>query len=179
LWPVKTVTLIATPAKPRSNQGNLFVRTAPEPEKAEVLQAKLRGLTGQVDAIGRSTVGAPGIVDSTMPGSFTVLPFVTAYTTKKKNPSPQTEDDLLRLYRPPKKARVRIAKGQPTHISFSSVSAAIKKCSGPWRLSGNWWTERWAREVWDIELQLGAGVAFYRIFQDLASNLWYVVGKFD
>jgi protein ImuB len=177
--PVKTVIVIATPAKPRSSQGNLFVRAAPEPEKAEVLQAKLRGLTGQVDAIGRSTVGAPGIVDSRMPGSFTVLPFVAAYTKKKKNPSPQTEDDLLRLYRPPKNARVRIAKGQPSHISFGSVSAAIKKCSGPWRLSGNWWAERWAREVWDIELQLSAGVAFYRTFQDLASNRWYVAGKFD
>jgi protein ImuB len=177
--PVKTVALTAEPAKPRSSQGNLFVRAAPEPEKAEVLQAKLRSLTGQVDGSSRSTVGVPGIVDSTQPDNFTVLPFVSAATKKKKVLPPQIEDDLLRLYRPPKRARVRIVDGQPAHISFGSVSAAVKQCSGPWKLSGNWWTEYWAREIWDIELRVASGVACYRAFQDLVSNRWYVAGKFD
>jgi protein ImuB len=177
--PVKTVTLKAKAAKPRSGQGNLFVRAAPEPEKAEVLQAKLRSLTGQVDGSGRSTVGVPGIADSTQPGNFTVLPFVAAGTKKKKVLPPQIEDDLLRMYRPPRKAKVRIVDGQPAHISFGSVSAAVKECSGPWKLSGNWWTEHWAREIWDVELRLDSGAVFYRAFQDLVSNRWYIAGKFD
>ena len=73
----------------------------------------------------------------------------------------------------------------------------MTQCVGPWRTSGDWWTESgesgrsgreersphpphqaypphpasWDRDEWDVALADGA---VYRIFQDRAANGWFI-----
>jgi protein ImuB len=175
--PILRIALTAEPARPRYTQGNLFLRAAPEAEKVEVLQAKLRSIVGETDMLNRNTVGAPGMVDSHEPDSFKVLPFMASCSEKKALPAPQSEEDMLRIYRPPRSARVRVARDAPVHIAFSGISSAILQSSGPWRCAGSWWKKKWEREFWDIELRLTAGLAQYRIYRDVLTNGWFVAGK--
>jgi len=52
--------------------------------------------------------------------------------------------------------------------------------AGPWRSSGDWWErEAWARDEWDIALQIADGVALYRLVHDLLGGGWYVEGSYD
>ena len=65
--------------------------------------------------------------------------------------------------------------------------------AGPWRSSGDWWTETtketgadkspgpFDREEWDVALanENGEGVALYRIYRDLASGHWFVDASYD
>ncbi|HXB20811.1 MAG TPA: DNA polymerase Y family protein [Candidatus Solibacter sp.] len=188
--PVRTMKLTAEPAQPRFTQANLFVRTAPEPEKIEVLQARLRAVVGETDQEGRNTVGSPELINSHKPDSFTVVPAFAETkrqkksTTRQKTPAQQKteaqqEEDLLRIYRPPKPATVRELNGRPQHISFANAAGTIGKVSGPWRCSGQWWKKKWEQEIWDIELPVNEGWVRYRIYHDLLSNCWAVAGKFN
>ena len=180
--PVRTMKLAAEPAHPRFTQANLFVRTAPEPEKVEVLQSKLRSVVGETDKEGRSTVGSPELVNSHKPDSFTVIPAFRETKGQKNSTQksgPQQEEDLLRIYRPPKPATIKQLNGRPQHISFANASGTISKISGPWRCSGQWWKKKWEREIWDIELPVDQGQARYRIYHDLLSDDWAILGKFN
>jgi len=177
--PVIAVTLKAIPAKPRAAQGNLFIRSAPEAEKVEVLQAKLRSVVGPQDAQGRNTVGAPCVVDSHKPDSFAVEPFAEPSGKKKPRGTSQPEENLLRIYRPPKEARVQTRNGRPAHLFFAGLSSTVSRASGPWRHSGGWWNGNWEHDVWDVELPFSFGFGRYRIYRDLQKHGWYVRGKFN
>ena len=177
--PVIAVTLKVIPAKPRVNQGNLFIRSAPEAEKMELLQVKLRSVVGAQDKQGRGTVGAPCVVDSHKPDSFSVLPFTEAADRRKQKSGVQPEENLLRIYRPPKEAHVRISNGRPIHLFFAGISSTVSRASGPWRCSGHWWNGTWNHDVWDVELPLSSGHGRYRIYRDLHEHCWFVRGKFN
>ena len=177
--PVIAVTLKAIPARPRVAQGNLFVRSAPEAEKVEVLQAKLRSVVGPQDAQGRNTVGAPCVVDSHKPDNFAVQPFTEPSGKKKPRSATQPEENLLRIYRPPKEARVQVRNGKPARLFFAGLSTTVSRASGPWRHSGDWWNGNWEHDVWDVELPIASGNGRYRIYRDLQKRGWYVRGKFN
>ena len=59
--------------------------------------------------------------------------------------------------------------------------------AGPWRSSGDWWTEQsekdqagaWDREEWDVALANGTGVALYRIYRDMGSGEWFADASYD
>ena len=73
--------------------------------------------------------------------------------------------------------------------------------AGPWRSSGDWWTENakpenpsagqagpWEREEWDIALahasndgakEVGSNIALYRIYRDLATDRWFADASYD
>ena len=59
----------------------------------------------------------------------------------------------------------------------SSLRGEILDAAGPWRTSGEWWTQtRWARDEWDIGLDNGA---LYRIYYELDSSRWFVDALYD
>jgi protein ImuB len=65
--------------------------------------------------------------------------------------------------------------------------------AGPWRSSGDWWTQPssaqpptgearvWDREEWDIALapEKSGDVALYRIYHDIASGNWFADASYD
>ena len=81
----------------------------------------------------------------------------------------------LRAIRPPRSARVQMASGQPVHVQAEGVRGHVVSSAGPWRTSGDWWTnDPWARDEWDIALSDGT---LYRIYSE--QGRWFVEGSYD
>src|SRR5215470_3556187 len=69
--PILKVTITATPTKPRATQGGLFLPLSPEPEKLELVLARIAGV------VGKENVGWPELVDTHRPDAFRMQRFVT------------------------------------------------------------------------------------------------------
>src|SRR5262249_28541428 len=81
----------------------------------------------------------------------------------------------LRLLRPPCPARVTLTAGRPVHLQSDRLTARIVASVGPWRSSGEWWTEqRWIHDEWDAELADGT---LCRLAHDGSS--WRLEGIYD
>jgi protein ImuB len=63
---------------------------------------------------------------------------------------------------------------RPAEIKSERARGKISEASGPWRSSGNWWENAWARDEWDIRLANGRA---YRLAQ--IQNQWFIEGIFD
>ena len=181
---VKSVNVEARPARQRYTQGGLFSTLAPEPERLEVTLARIRGVVGETDIVGRARVGSAEVLNSNRPDDFQVSAFV-AHDSKHAVEEPRQEPAvIMSMFRPPLAARVRCQSKRPIHISFGAVDSVVISAAGPWMTSGNWWkTDEWHREEWDVALYLPAGVGLYRIFRDLREGLredqWFVEGLYD
>jgi protein ImuB len=95
----------------------------------------------------------------------------------------------LRRCRHPVPARVAIENGRPVRVTSDRrgfLGGTVVNCAGPWRSSGYWWTHQgqaglaclprqaclpWNRDEWDVALSDGA---LYRIFQDRATEGWFI-----
>ena len=102
---------------------------------------------------------------------------------------------VLRRFRAPVAARVAVRHGRPVRVEAPRVSGgAVMRRAGPWRTSGQWWTDAgavspgaspaptpaerapWDRDEWDVALTDG-GV--YRIFHDRRADRWFLEGMVD
>ena len=103
---------------------------------------------------------------------------------------------MLRRFREPPPACVRVQRGRPVEIVASQVSKReVVQCAGPWRMSGEWWDGAsaegvpvalspvassvrapWDHDEWDVSLADG-GV--YRIFHDRQVDRWFLAGMID
>jgi protein ImuB len=87
---------------------------------------------------------------------------------------------VLRLFRPPLHAKVEVQRGQPVRVAFLQQRGVVIACAGPWRTSGEWWTnDGWRRDEWDVAVQAKDSIALYRLYRDLNSGDWFVYGSYD
>ena len=127
---------------------------------------------------------------SVHPGSCAPLPFRSS-VSRSDTSSREVSLSFLgfRVFRPPLRANVEASGGWPTRIKASagagrSIGGSVLRVAGPWRTSGDWWTEdRWARDEWDVavgnsEASQEKGTV-YRIYRDLRSDGWFVEGIYD
>jgi protein ImuB len=170
--PVVHLWMRVTPAKPRAAQHGLFVPMAPEPVKLELTLARIAAL------VGPGCVGSPELIDAHRPGAFRMTrfgeskPLAPLAVATAVSTAPRL---TLRVYRPPRAAYVTIDNGHPSHLAADGIRGDIVSLAGPWRTSGDWWTEDpWARDEWDIAL---SGGAVYRIY--CCSRGWFVEGSYD
>ena len=81
----------------------------------------------------------------------------------------------LRIFRPPRAARVAVASGRPGFVAADGIRGKVLDLAGPWRTSGDWWTsDPWSRDEWDIALSDGA---IYRLYCEPRG--WFVEGSYD
>jgi len=117
----------------------------------------------------------------------------------------------MRLLRPACQLQVRLAEGRPDRVATESkqkdheeLQGRVVWSAGPWRSSGDWWTENakqchednanteqagpWNREEWDIALahpgndganEMGENIALYRIYRDLTTGQWFADASYD
>jgi protein ImuB len=156
------------PAPPRIAQSGLFMPAAPEPEKLQTLLARLRALAGE------DHVGSPEILNSHRPDAYQLRP--CAFDPgEPKDAAPRVLHLALRYFRPPLAARVDIDRGILRRVASSRVSGRVLECAGPWRTSGDWWTDTvWSRDEWDVVLE---DRAIYRLY--LTSDQWFIDGSYD
>ena len=177
---VIAVSINCEPVKPRVMQTGLFIPLAPEPEKLELMLARLAKL------VGAKNVGSPELLDTHRPDAFRVKRFElrekkrsranskqrTANSKQQANENPQSEIRKpkstlgFRVFRPPLRALVQAEGGCPREISAwnknKSVHGKVVCVAGPWRTSGGWWRkDTWARDEWDVAIKAreqGSGV---------------------
>ena len=167
--PVVHVHLEAKPVKPRAAQSGLYVPVAPEPVKLELTLARIKSFVGE------DKVGSPELLDTHRPGAFRMR----SAGEEWRKALPCTKRSLtllaLRIFRPPRAARVAIASGRPSFVAAEGIRGRVLELAGPWRTSGDWWTvDPWERDEWDIALSDGA---LYRIY--CAPPGWFVEGSYD
>jgi protein ImuB len=149
---IEKIKLALAPAESRRVQHDLFVPSAPEPEKLELTLAKIRALVGE------KNVKTPELRDTHRPG-WSISDARLAF----------------RYFRPPVEARVETERGVPKHISTRVCRGRIEKIAGPWRSSGDWWREdAWDRDEWDVSLADGGLYRIYRV-----KHGWFVEGIYD
>jgi len=165
--------LHAQSAAPHRAQHGLFMPQAPEPGKLEVLLARLRKLLGE------NQVGSPELLDDNRQDAFRMAPFVPPPPVKARK-SVGTVPTALRVYRPPQPIGVSLNESLPIQVFWNGQRYVVAEFAGPWRLSGQWWSEsNWNREEWDVRLACGGATQTCRIARDPSSNCWYVQGTYD
>jgi protein ImuB len=181
--PILKIHLAAEPVHPRSAQGGLFLPPSPEPEKLELTLARIASMVGE------NNVGAVELLDTHHPQGFRMQRFVAAVPRKserEKLPDSAEEQSAvtaLRRFRPPLRVHVTLENSQPTRVACTkkkSVQGDVLWKAGPWRASGDWWErEAWSRDEWDLALQNGEAISFYRLVHDLLGGAWFVEGTYD
>jgi protein ImuB len=151
------------PVEARVLQHGLFLPQAPAPEKLQLTLARLTALLGE------GNVGSPELVDTHRPDAFVMRAFSSEAPARPTQPV--TIRFAFRYYRPAVAAQVRVKAERPVSVNAQSILTA----AGPWRASGDWWTNApWNREEWDVELSNGG---LYRVYS--ASSRWFLEGMYD
>jgi protein ImuB len=154
---VDRVTISVDTIEGRVTQFSLLGRALPFPEQVATLVARLSALAGE----GR--VGAPALVDSHRPGSFTMQafmpagsrvaapgPIVTHHSSHVAVPGPLVTHHsslvatriTFRRFRLPIAASVMVKAGRPVRVTTGRGGmrgGAVGAAAGPWRTSGEWW----------------------------------------
>jgi protein ImuB len=176
---MKTVSITASPARPRTTQRGLFEQFAPEPEKIELTIARLSRL------VGRQNVGTVEVVEDHKPDSFWLRDY--SFDKRRKPHGRVKRKDVrtiatLRLSRPPQPAQLQIRVGRFIHLkckgSHPPLSGRVISQSGPWMISGHWWSlqTKYNRQEWDLVLNDGT---ICKVFLNLEDGQWYVAGIYD
>jgi protein ImuB len=168
------VSIAAQPAEPRRTQNGLFQPSAPEAERLEVTLARIQSMVdGRWSMDEEPRVGSAEMLDTHRPDAFCIKKFA-APSTIDHRPSTATTVIALRLFRPPIAAQIVLRAGKPVRIECEPVQGEIAWAAGPWKASGEWWSEKpWAREEWDACV----GAACYRIYRNAKG--WFVEGTYD
>jgi protein ImuB len=167
---VVEVSINCEPVKPRVLQTGLFIPLAPEPDKLELMLARLAKL------VGAENIGSPELLDTHRPDAFKVKRFELKETKRRKartqqsvfsnqhsvNPQSAIRNPQsvlgFRVFRPPLRALVQAEGGYPKEISAwgksKSVYGKVVGVAGPWRTTGDWWrADTWARDEWDVAIE--------------------------
>ena len=164
--PVMAVRMEANPVKPQAAQNGLYVPAAPEPVKLELTLARIRAIVGETRA------GSPELLDTHRPEGWRMASLRPAAAARGRSTAARL---ALRMFRPPKMARVTLAAGQPGFVAAAGIRGKVLEFAGPWRSSGDWWTaEAWSRDEWDIALSDGV---LYRLYCE--ERGWFVEGSYD
>ena len=179
IGPLQTVSITASPTKPRQTQQGLFDEFAPEPEKMELTIARL------VRLMGNQNVGSIEVIDDHEPDSFRLKAFSPEKKRKHRSISEGETGRAfaaLRVARPPLPAELQVRSGHFIRLkcknSFPPIAEKVVMESGPWLASGKWWSlqEKWVREEWDLALNDGT---ICRVFRNLIDGQWYLAGTYD
>jgi protein ImuB len=173
---VIAISLGVQPCPAESQQFQLFETAVRDPNRFyETL--------GRLDALlGADRVGTPVLRDSFKPEDF-ALEQITARSSAASpqkqamafsRTTPVARGLLLRRFRPPLPTIVKFNDGRPASIRNTRFNASVVRVTGPFRISGQWWENVWAREEWDIQTKQGDLLRLIR-----ENNQWLLEGAYD
>jgi protein ImuB len=157
-------------------QTSLGDPSRPSPRLVTATLARLAAL------VGAQQIGVPVPLDSHRPDAVELAPyhvpdtFSEAFIDEHGGPGGRSaRRSPCARFRPPLPASVTLVAGRPVELRSRRLAARIVISAGPWRVSGEWWTERpWLHDEWDVEL--GEGV-ICRLTQD--GSAWWLDGIYD
>jgi protein ImuB len=203
--PITKITLAFEPVRPQVANHGLFIPVEPQPEKLELMLARIAGIVGE----GR--VGSAELLDTHRPDSFHMHRFTPSKQAVRKRakkadgsgpphvsnthdgqrPRADGVSMAARIFRPPLPATVQLRNDIPAHVFCTGEQAPrgdVTWVAGPWCSSGEWWKQQasqkddaagaatsWSREEWDVSI---AG-ALYRLVRNLDSGDWFIEAMYD
>lgn len=170
--PIKALTLRLVPSLPRVVQEGLLTPLSPAPDKLEVTLARIRALVGE------GNLGTPLLLNTHRPDAFQLKPLEVMRGPRVPISSCSSEKQKLafRFFRPALPADVFLWLDRPQRVHAYGIRAKVVTASGPWRASGDWWTNvSWARDEWDVELANGN---LYRLCREVDGS-WKIEGAYD
>ncbi|RRA48313.1 DNA polymerase Y family protein [Acidipila sp. EB88] len=162
--------LTAVPAVPQVAQRGLFQAQFPEPDKLDLLLARLRSIVGE------EHVGSPSLCNSHRDDSFEMGLFAPSADVAAAAAKPFAPRSALRRFRPPQLCTVSLRGAAPARLFWKGERMDLEAVCGPWQTSGYWWDgRRWEASEWD------AVVATPRQALRLRHEpgAWYVAGQYD
>jgi protein ImuB len=184
--PIESACISTVGKLPRKDQLDLFRPPGPSPTTLDRTLSELESLCGE----GR--VGAPEVADDHRPSQFRIAAFAPDRPSANRSEAesgskgeygghraPSSPGELaIWALRPPVAARVRTEKGFPAEIRSAVASGPVIQASGPWRTTGQWWSEegRFASDHFDV--QVGDGTVL-RLCFDWVTRLWHIDGIYD
>jgi len=125
-------------------------------------------------------VGVAGVLDTHKPDNFTVRPFSALVANTELQCRPASTF-AFRRFRPALETAVELTGIHPHFVRLWKRGRRVFAASGPWCSSGHWWNRSlaWARDEWDVALNLPSGIGLYRIYLDRMQSRWFVEGMFD
>lgn len=170
---IESVRLGAVAEKLRAAQLDLFEPSGPAPLRLAVTLARLTAICGD------EHVGLPAIADSHRPDAYGLKP-LNPQSPLPRSLGSKREDGCtltLRMFRPPTPVEVFCQRDRPEFVRGGSMAGRVVQLAGPWRHSGDWWSEcPYARDYYDAQLSDG-GV--YRLYRELDGGSWFVEGSYD
>jgi protein ImuB len=158
----------------RGDQLDFFRPAGPAPALLSRTLAELEALCGP----GR--VGAPVVVDTHRPGAFALAPFAppSAPAAAREAPPVYLHHLTVRALRPPLPAQVEARGGRPVSLRSAVASGRVEQLAGPWRTSGNWWSEaeHFAFDHYDVLTSDGTAA---RLRFDPLRGRWEVDAIYD
>jgi len=170
---VEAITLRARPVRVPTSQPRLDEPPRPSPRLLTAALARLSSL------VGAPGIGSPVLLDSHRPDAMRMTPFLLP----SPQPSPRRGEGArillrregdwnplphrgrgkgegavlsVRRIRPPLSADVVLHAGAPAHLRAAGLAGRIVAGAGPWRVSGEWWTDApFVQDEWDVELDDG------------------------
>lgn len=165
------VTLDAEPAVPPVTQRGLFQAQFPEPDKLDLLIARLKAIVGE------ENVGAPVLSNSFCEDDFVLGPFQPS-AGAKAHISPTAPRSALRRFRPAQEAKVIYRDAIPSVLFWRGERLELGDVSGPWQSSGYWWDgRRWEADEWDAVVAKSPQAL--RLRHETQPGTWYVAGQYD
>lgn len=168
--PVKGLAMRAHPTAAETQQFQLFETAIRDPNHFYETIGRLGAL------LGPDRVGTP-MVEATHKPDDVRMAAVRAEAAKPAEAPIEKQlarGLMLRRFRPPLPAGVRLRETTPIFVSSPRVTGSIVRSAGPWRISGQWWENSWQREEWDVQTKEGG---LYRLFRD--GKEWFVEGAYD
>ncbi len=165
---LRRVVLTATPTRTPHKQDGLFDTGLRDPAAFWENLARLGALVGD------SRVGTPVPADTHRPDAFTLTKPIERVPPPAEPSCHQEKGLVLRRFRPGHPVDVELTDGQPVRLA-GDFSGEIVRVHGPWRSDGEWWrAERWAVEIWLVELATGGVYQLAR-----RADAWCVEGVLD
>lgn len=170
------ISIRAQPCPAEAQQFQLFETAVRDPNRFYETIGRIGAL------LGPDRVGSPALRDSFKPEDFALEPITAKFTansgskqtTVLRESGPVARGLHLRRFRPPLPTAVKLHDGQPASIRNDRFNASVIASTGPFRASGQWWENPWAREEWDIQTKQGDLLRLIR-----ENNEWLIEGAYD
>ena len=165
------VTLTAEAARPQTAQRGLFQAQFPEPDKLDILLARLRSIAGD------HNVGAAELCNSHRDDEVTMTSFRPSVLAVGSSP-PKSSCLAFRRFRPAQPVRVSLKNGMPSLLFWQGGRLDLAEVKGPWQSSGYWWDgRRWEADEWDAVVM--QPLYALRLRYERAPKAWTVAGVYD
>ncbi len=168
---VVAIRLDADAAEPQVAQRGLFQSHFPDPDRLDLLLARLRNIAGE------HNVGSATLANSHREDAFTLTAFRPEFDSCQEQPAASARPALRRL-RPPQNIRVWLADRRPHFFCWRGARFKVIDAAGPWNTSGSWWDRTsFGCDCWDVVTEEPAYML--RLQQQHGANTWNVVGQYD